>query len=159
MLSSESKVPLEHMFNSHHNCSAEWCFNTIASEEGKIYNETDDKFRCKKNDIHLYNLLKKTILPFQIDKVLKESLHMFDTKKRINEQCDSIRCAKKNNGAYHEPKQYDLVWWEYPYLGSRHDGNKCSILQRYKQPKPSNSSCNPKHSTPRRKSCIINDTM
>ena len=28
------------------------------------------------------------------------------TKKRINEQCDSIRCAKKkDDGAQHEPKQ------------------------------------------------------
>ena len=31
--------------------------------------------------------------------VLKKSLHMFDThKKRINEQCDSIQCAKKRDG-------------------------------------------------------------
>ena len=33
---------------------------------------------AKKNDNQLYNLLKKTILPFQTDKVLKESLHMFE---------------------------------------------------------------------------------
>ena len=32
---------------------------------------------------------------------------MFDThKNRINEQCDSVRCAKiQDGGAYHEPKQ------------------------------------------------------
>ena len=79
---------------------------TIALEEGKAYNETDNKFRCKQNDNQLYNLLKNTIFPFQTDKVLKESLHMFDTKKRINEQCDSMRCTKKqDDGAYHEPKQ------------------------------------------------------
>ena len=36
---------------------------------------------------------------------------MFDTqKKQINEKCDSIRCAKKQDGgAQHEPKQYDLL--------------------------------------------------
>ena len=34
-----------------------------------------------KNDNHLYNRLKKTILTFETDKVLKESLHMFDTPK------------------------------------------------------------------------------
>ena len=35
---------------------------------------------------------------------------MFDTKKRINEQCDSIRCAKKqDNGTQHDPKQSDLM--------------------------------------------------
>ena len=39
-----SKVPLKHMFNSHANCSAEWCFKTRASEEGKTYNERDDGF-------------------------------------------------------------------------------------------------------------------
>ena len=33
-LSTASKVPLEHMFNCHVNCSAEWCFQTRASEEG-----------------------------------------------------------------------------------------------------------------------------
>ena len=35
---------------------------------------------------------------------------MFDTQTKINEQCDSIRCAKKqDDDAYHEPKQYDLL--------------------------------------------------
>ena len=47
-LSEASKVPLKHMFNSHDNCSAEWCFKTRASEEGNTYNGKDDKFRCKK---------------------------------------------------------------------------------------------------------------
>ena len=37
-LSEASKVPLEHMFKSHANCSAEWCFKTRASEEGNTYN-------------------------------------------------------------------------------------------------------------------------
>ena len=69
------------MFNSNANCSAEWCFKTRASEEGKTYNERYDEFRCKQNYNQLYNLLKKTIFPFQTDKVLKESLHMFYTKK------------------------------------------------------------------------------
>ena len=80
-LSEASKIPLEHMFNSHDNCSSEWCFKTRASEEGKTYNERDDEFRCKQNDNQLYNLLKKTLFPFQTDKVLRESLHMFDTQK------------------------------------------------------------------------------
>ena len=80
-LSEASKVPFKHMFNSHANCSAEWCFNTRSSKEGNTYNDKDDKFRCKQNDNQLYNLLKKTLLPFQTDKVLKESMYMFDTKK------------------------------------------------------------------------------
>ena len=49
-LREASKVPLEHMFNNHDNCSAECCFNTRASKELKTYNETDDGFRCKQND-------------------------------------------------------------------------------------------------------------
>ena len=95
------------MFNSHSNLSAEWCFNTRASEEGKTCNKKDDKFCCKQNNNQLYNLLKKTLLLFQTYKVLKDSLHMFDPqKKRINEKCDSIRCTKKqDDGAQHEPKQ------------------------------------------------------
>ena len=80
-LSAASKVPLEHMFNFHENYSAEWCFKTRASEEGKTYNDKDDEFRCKQNDNQLYNLLKNTFFPFQTDKVLKESLRMFDTQK------------------------------------------------------------------------------
>ena len=80
-LSEASKVPLEHMFNSHEICSSEWCFKTRASEEGKTYNERDNEFRCKQKDTELYNLLKKTIFPFQTVKVLKESLHMFDIQK------------------------------------------------------------------------------
>ena len=80
-LSEASKVPLEHMFNSHYKCSAKWCFKTRAPEEGKTCNETDDKFRCKQNDNQLYNLLKKTLFLFQTDKVIKKSLHMFDTQR------------------------------------------------------------------------------
>ena len=83
------------MFNSHENCSAEWCFDTRASEEGKTYNDKYDEFCCKQNNNQLYDLMKKTLLKFQIEKVLKESLHMFDTPKKTNEQCDSICCAKK----------------------------------------------------------------
>ena len=52
-LSEASKVSLEHMFNSHDNCNAEWCFKTITSEEGKTYNDEDDRFRCKQNDNQL----------------------------------------------------------------------------------------------------------
>ena len=80
-LSEASKIPLEHMFNSHDNCSSEWCFKTRAPEEGKTYNERDNEFRGKQNDNQLYNLLKKTLFPFQTENFLKESLHMFDTKK------------------------------------------------------------------------------
>ena len=29
------KVPIKHMFYSHASCSADWCFKTRASEEGK----------------------------------------------------------------------------------------------------------------------------
>ena len=58
----------------------------------------------------MYNLLKKDIFLFQTDKDLNESLHMFDTQKPINEKCDSICCAKKqDDGAQHEPKQSDLM--------------------------------------------------
>ena len=49
-LSEESKVPLEHVFNNHENCSAEWCLKTIAPEEGKTYNEKDIEFCCKQRD-------------------------------------------------------------------------------------------------------------
>ena len=74
-LSAASKVPLEHMFNCHKNCSAEWCFKTRASEEGKINKDRDDEFRSKQNDNQLYNLLKKTRFPFQTDEVLKETAY------------------------------------------------------------------------------------
>ena len=80
-LSEASKVPLKHTFNSHDNCSSEWCFKTRASEEGNTYNKRDDEFRYKQNDNQLYNLLKKTLFPFQTDKVLRESMHTFDTQK------------------------------------------------------------------------------
>ena len=95
------KVPLEHMFNSHDNCSSEWCFKTRASEEGKTYNERDDEFRCKQNDKHLYNLLKKTLFPFQTDKFLKESLHMFDTQKNESMKNVIAYVALKNKTMAH----------------------------------------------------------
>ena len=104
-LSEAGKVPIEHMFNSIDNCSAEWCFKTRESGEVKTYNKKDNKLLCKQNDNYLYNLLKKTILTFQTDKILKKSLHIFDTQKNsMKKQCDSIRCSKKqDNGAQHEP--------------------------------------------------------
>ena len=81
-LSEASNPLLKHMFNSYDNCSAEWCFKTRAPEEGKTYNNKDNKFCCKQKDNQLYNLLNKTLFPFQTDKVLKESLHMFETHKK-----------------------------------------------------------------------------
>ena len=100
-LSEAIKVPLEHMFNSRVNCSVEWCFKTRASEEGNTYNKRDNEFRCKKNYNQLYNLLKKTLFPFQTDKVLKESLHMFDTQK--NESMNNVIAyvAPKNKAMPH----------------------------------------------------------
>ena len=102
-LGEASKVPLEHMFNSHENCSAEWCFKKRASEEIKTYNERDDEFRCKQNDNQLYNLLKKTLFRFQTEKVLRESLHMFDTqkKKSINTVIAYVAPKKQDDGAHH----------------------------------------------------------
>ena len=73
-MSAASKVPLEHMFNCHENFSAEWCFKTRSSEEGKTHNDKDDEFRCKQNDNQLYNVLKKKFFLFQTDEVLKESV-------------------------------------------------------------------------------------
>ena len=84
-LRQASKVPLVHMFINHVKCSAEWCFNTRASEECKEYNYKDNELRCKENYNHVYNLLKNTLVPFQTDKVPRESLHMFDTQK-INQR-------------------------------------------------------------------------
>ena len=99
-LSEASKVPLEHMFNSHDNCSTEKWFKTRAPEELNTYNKTYDKFCCKQNDNQMYNFLKNTIFQFQTDKVLNESLHMFDTKK--NESMNNVIAyvaPKKDDGA------------------------------------------------------------
>ena len=55
---------------------------------------------AKKNDNQLYNLLKKTLLPFQTDKFLKESLHIFDKK---NESMNNVIAyvAPKNKAMAH----------------------------------------------------------
>ena len=81
--------------------STEWCFNTRASEEGNAYNKRDENFRCKQNYNHLYNLLKKTLFLFQTAKVLKESLHMFNTQK--NESMNNVisYVAPKNKTMAH----------------------------------------------------------
>ena len=72
-------------------------------QKKEIHTTTKTTNSTVKNNNQLYNLLKKTIFLFQTDEFLKESLHMFDTQKKlINEQYDSIRCAKnQNNGAHH----------------------------------------------------------
>ena len=51
-------------------------------QKKEIHMTTKTTNYAAKNDNHLYNLLKKTIFLFQKYKVLKESLHMFDTKKK-----------------------------------------------------------------------------
>ena len=51
----------------------------------------------------MYNLIKKTIFPIQTDKVLKESLHMFDKKKEsMNNVIAYVAPKKTDNGARHE---------------------------------------------------------
>ena len=89
------------MFNSHDNFSAEWCLKTRPSEEGKTHSETDDEFRCKQNNNQLYNILKKTIFTFQTEKVLKESLHMFDTQKNESMNNMIAYVSPKNNIVAH----------------------------------------------------------
>ena len=100
-MSGASKIPLEHMFNSHDTCSANWCFKTRAPEEGNTYNDRDDEFRCKKNDNQLYNLPEKTLFLFQTDKVLKESLHIFYTQKNKTMNNVIAYVAPKNNMMAH----------------------------------------------------------
>ena len=54
----------------------------------------------------MYNLSQNTLFTFKTDEILRELLHMFDTKKRINEQCNRIRSTKKQDyGEYHDTKQ------------------------------------------------------
>ena len=40
----------------------------MASVGNKDYNETDDEFHWNENDNQIYNLLGKTLFPFQTDK-------------------------------------------------------------------------------------------
>ena len=137
-MSEASKVLLEHMFNSHDNCSADWFFKTRSSEEGKTHNDKDNEFICKQKNNQLHNLLKKTIFPFQTDKVIKDSLHMFDTQK--NESMNNLI-------AYGTPKTRrwrtalaliigSCALWGSPSLDSRNIGNECSLCWRYKQRQP-----------------------
>ena len=100
-MSEASKATLEHMFNSNANFSVEWCLKTRASEEGKIYNYRDEEFLCKQNDNHLYNLLKNNFFKFQTDKVLKESLHMFETHKNESMNNMIAYVAPKNKTMAH----------------------------------------------------------
>ena len=67
----------------------------------KTYKERDDKFHGKRIDNQLYNILKKTILPFQIDKVLKKSLHMFDIQKTESMNNVIAYVAPKNKTMAH----------------------------------------------------------
>ena len=89
------------MFNSIDNCSAEWCFKKRESGEVKTYNKKDNKLLCKQNDNYLYNLLKKTILTFQTDKILKKSLHIFDTQKPQRRNNVIAYVAPKNKTMAH----------------------------------------------------------
>ena len=97
------------MFDSHDNSSVECCFKTRSLEEVKTCNETDDKFLCKKNDNLLYNLLKRTIFPFQKDKVLEESLHMFDTKKSESMNNVISYVTPKNNIMAHSMSLNNMI--------------------------------------------------
>ena len=73
---------------------------TRASEEVKTYNDKYEKFFCKQNDNKMYNLLKKNLIPFQTEKFQKESLRMFDTQKKINENVIAY-VAPKNKTMVH----------------------------------------------------------
>ena len=81
-LSEEGKAPLEHMSNNHDNCSAECCFKTKASEEGKTYNDKDIEFGRKKKRQLAVKSPGKEYSPVSNRQFLKELLHMFDTQKK-----------------------------------------------------------------------------
>ena len=99
------------MLNSHEHCSVEWCFKTRASEEWKTYPAKDEKFHCKQNNNQLYNLLKRIILPFQTDKVLKESMHMLDTHKNKSMNNVIAYIAPKNNIIAHSMSLNNRISW------------------------------------------------
>ena len=42
--SEASKVPLERIFKTPDNFSAEWCFKKRAPQEGRTYDDKDDEF-------------------------------------------------------------------------------------------------------------------
>ena len=44
------------------------------------YNYKVDELCCKQKKNQMYNILKKTIPPFQTDEVLKEPLRLLNTK-------------------------------------------------------------------------------
>ena len=53
----------------------------------------------------MYNILNKTLLLFQTDKIVKESLHMFETQK--NEWMNNVHQIKHLFPVYIEPKYGD----------------------------------------------------
>ena len=54
-------------------------------KKGNTYNDKDEELRCEQNSNQLHNLLKKTLSPFQIDKVLKSHC-IFFTHTKTNQR-------------------------------------------------------------------------
>ena len=96
-LSEASKVPLEHMFNNNDICSAGCYFKTRESQEGNIYNNKDDESICKKKRQPAIQSPKADYFPVSNRHFFRITAFIWCTKKLINEQCDNIRCSKKQD--------------------------------------------------------------
>ena len=74
-------APVEHLFNDHKYCDAEWCYVLKADKENKPY--TPDSSRPMYSKIShkkMYDQLTHAVERFQTEDNVKECLHKYDTQ-------------------------------------------------------------------------------
>ncbi len=74
-------APIEHLFNNHEYCDAEWCYVLKAEKENKPYTPHSSRpMYSKTSDKKMYEQLTHAVERFQTEDNVKECLHKYDTQ-------------------------------------------------------------------------------
>ena len=77
-------APIEHLFNNHQYCDAQWCYILKAQKEGKSYVPEENRPLYDKDKHNkMYQQLKEVVTRFQTEENIRECLHKYDTQ--VNE--------------------------------------------------------------------------
>ena len=92
-------APIEHIFDNHEFCHAEWCHRKREIEAGvKESSKGVGYYRDKSNvvDREVYDQIKKAYSPYVTDERLEECYHEYDTQKNEAMNTAVARVAPKN---------------------------------------------------------------
>ena len=100
-----AKAPLEHIFNNHQYCDAQWCLALKAQKENKVYVHEQGWLSCEK-DAKIYEDLHAVTSKYGAPFYLEQSRHPFDTQS--NEALNQSQiCLTPKNKVFHSTPSFN----------------------------------------------------